>query len=486
MNFPLPEGFCVVIDPSTRRLNAQLLVGGSPPRLLRLSATGAKTWPELTRGPLVSVNARTLARQLTDASVAHPRPPARPGRPDVTVVIPVRDRPQMLRRCLESLKPGYPIVVVDDGSRDPAAIAAVAADFGARLLRRHACGGPAAARNTGLAEVHTELVAFLDSDCLCVDDWIERVADHFADPLVAIVAPRIVASPSSRPAGRFACSAGALDLGSRECRVMPGAAVPYVPTAALLARREAVAGVGGFDERLRYGEDVDLVWRLHRAGGRVRYQPEVSVQHDEPERWPDLWMRRFHYGSSAAPLGIRHPDAIAPLVLHPWPSAILAGLLLRRPSLAALIALVSALPAVRNWRRAGLPLPVAAKVAADGILQTYCAVGRYCTQFGGPLLVVALALGAGRRAPGGRRWALRLAGLLLASPLRAASARPVQPGPARFLIAHLMDDMMYGAGVWAGCLRHRTLIPLRPRIVAPKWLAARGGDETVKRKGRQK
>ena len=58
------------------------------------------------------------------------------------------------------------VIVVDDDSRDPAAIARVASGAGARVLRREVNGGPGAARNTGLASADTPLIAFLDSDCV--------------------------------------------------------------------------------------------------------------------------------------------------------------------------------------------------------------------------------------------------------------------------------------------------------------------------------
>ena len=84
-----------------------------------------------------------------------------------------------------------------------------------------------------------------------------------------------------------------------------------MPTAALVvrARRPADAGQGGavFDPALRCGEDVDLIWRLHDAGWRIRYEPAVRVGHHEPASWPGLLARRFRYGTSAAPLARRHP-----------------------------------------------------------------------------------------------------------------------------------------------------------------------------------
>ena len=58
-----------------------------------------------------------------------------------------------------------PVVVVDDGSEDPDAVAEVCRRHGATLIRRAVNGGPGAARNQALAVVATELVAFVDSDC---------------------------------------------------------------------------------------------------------------------------------------------------------------------------------------------------------------------------------------------------------------------------------------------------------------------------------
>jgi hypothetical protein len=83
-------------------------------------------------------------------------------------------------------------------------------------------------------------------------------------------------------------------------------------------------------------EDVDLVWRLHDAGWRIRYDPAVRVSHHEPRGWAPLLARRFRYGTSAAPLAMRHPGQVPPVVLHPWPALTVAGLLAGRLSVAGL------------------------------------------------------------------------------------------------------------------------------------------------------
>ncbi|WP_442940273.1 glycosyltransferase family 2 protein [Nocardioides sp. B-3] len=67
----------------------------------------------------------------------------------------MRDRAPDLARLLDALPPSVPVIVVDDGSRDPSAIARVTADHGARLVVHDVNRGPAAARNTGLRHVAT-------------------------------------------------------------------------------------------------------------------------------------------------------------------------------------------------------------------------------------------------------------------------------------------------------------------------------------------
>jgi hypothetical protein len=98
------------------------------------------------------------------------------------------------------------------------------------------------------------------------------------------------------------------------------------------------------------------------------------------------------------------------------------------------------------------------------VSQTWLGVGRYATQFAAPLLCVVLATPGGRTTL--RRSARRAAAAsLLAGPVLAARRqRRPDLDPVRFTLAHIADDMSYGAGVWAGCVRERTLLPVRPAI----------------------
>jgi mycofactocin system glycosyltransferase len=458
----LPVGLPVVIDPGVAQLTPDVLFGGSPARALRLSETGVTALAELRGGVVTSPAGAALARKLTDVGMADPRPAPGPAASlDVTVVVPVRDRAAELDRCLAAAGREYPVVVVDDGSADPASVAAVCAAHGARLLRRPVNGGPGPARNTALAQVTTELVAFLDSDCVPPPGWIAGLAGHLADPLVAAVAPRITAAPA-RPGGVT------LDLGARAARVAPLTRVAYVPTAALLVRSAALGG--GFDETLRHGEDVDLIWRLTEAGWRVRYEPAVQVAHTEPVSRAALLRRRFRYGTSAAPLTRRHPGAVAPLILQPWPAATMTALLARQPLTAVALFGLSVAALDRRLQAAGLPSRGLARPMAEGVRQTWLGTGRWCAQFAAPLAVLALARPGGRT--GRARWGRRLAvaSLLVGPPLTEWAAGR-DGNPAVRVAVTLADQAAYGAGVYAGCARERTIAAVLPSVA---WLPFEG------------
>jgi len=472
---PLPAGFSIVFDPQTQFVGADVLFGGSPPRLLRLNPAGQRALAELRRGPVCSPAAGKLARRLTDTGLAQPRPPEAASRPDVTVVIPARDRPAYLDRCLAALGPGYPVIVVDDGSRQAAEIAGLCHQYGATLIRRPRPGGPGPARNDGLAQVTSSLVAFLDSDCEAGPEWITSLAPHFADPLVAAVAPRVRPITGPGAAGRYLAARAPLDLGPQEGRVLPLTRLSYVPTAALLVRRAACsidagssnAGsseAGPFDASLRYGEDVDLVWRLAGAGWRVRYDPAASVSHAEPTTWARLLARRFRYGCSAAPLAHRHPGQVPPLILQAWPAAAVAALLARRPvaALAAYGAGTGQL--VRLLRGWDVPPKGVLRPMADSVLQTWLGAGRWTIQYALPVAAARLARPGGRTARTrlGRR--LAVASLLVAPPI--AEWRRIRPSmhAAAFSLGYLADEAAYGAGVYRGAATERLLSPLLPVV----------------------
>jgi len=333
----LPAGFVVRLGAGTRTRGG-LLVGASG-TVLRLRPRARRLLDPAGQVVVRDPDSRTLARALLDRGLADPCwPSPSAGDPvpgaacEVTVVVPVRDRPGQLARLLAGVSglAGLAVVVVDDGSTDPRPTRAVAEEFGARLLRNERPAGPAAARNRGLAAARTPLVAFLDSDVVPVPGWLEVLRRHLDDPAVAVVGPRVLGGEPCADDSwlcRYEAARSSLDLGPRPGPVHPLARVAYLPSAALLVRRSACPT---FDERMRVAEDVDLVWRLHHAGWRVRYEPAAVVRHDHRTALLPWLRRKAYYGTGAAPLADRHGSDVAPMVLTPWTAALTVCVLAQR------------------------------------------------------------------------------------------------------------------------------------------------------------
>ncbi|HZR53590.1 MAG TPA: mycofactocin biosynthesis glycosyltransferase MftF [Streptosporangiaceae bacterium] len=458
----IPAGFRIRADPGAR-LAGQILTGGAPVRLLRLSAAGARQVTAWWAGEPVSAStaARTLARRLLDAGIAHPMldGAGAPGPADVTVVVPARDRLPMLAACLASLTgPGQPpVIVADDGSADPAGVAAAAAASGVRLVRRALNGGPGAARNSGFALVSTPFVAFVDSDCVVRPGWLAPLLRHFADPAVGAVAPRIVPhAPAPSWLSRYESASSALDMGPREGAVAAGGRISYLPTAALVVR--AAAFGPGFAEDISVGEDVDFVWRLAAAGWRVRYEPGSAVEHQHRDRLRPWFSRRQHYGTSAAVLEARHPRAVRPFYVSRWTAAAWLAAAVGQPAAgAAVTGTATALLARRLTGVTGnrqLAWRLAFRLAAGGTLAAARPLGAAISRAWWPAAIpLAIAV---------PRLRLPLAALVLTPPLLDwADLRPALD-PARFVAGRLLGDVAYSVGLWQGCIRQRTLYPLLP------------------------
>jgi mycofactocin glycosyltransferase len=469
----VPAGMRLRPDPGTRLLaGGTVLAGGSPIRVLRLTAPGARHVAGWWSGTPVPDDRRprALARRLLDTGIAQPAGYAGtvPGPQDVTVVIPVRDRPAELARCLAGLSVGAglaAVIVVDDASGDPAAVARIAAAAGARTLRRTVNGGPGAARNTGLAAADTPLVAFVDSDCVPSPGWLDALLPHFADPAVGAAAPRIVPDAPGRTwLARYEGASSTLDMGARASVVRPGSRVPYVPGAALVVRK-AAAGAG-FAEDMQVGEDVDFVWRLAADGWRVRYEPAAAMRHQHRVLLHAWFARRKDYGTSAADLEQRHPGAVRPLYLSGWTALAWLAVAAGRPTAGAaftgagiaLLARRLARVTGEQWPRpaARAAWPLATRLAGGGTLAAGRPLGSAISRTWWPVaLPAAVAV---------RRLRLPLAALILMPPLLDWLDRRPPLDPARYIAARLLDDVGYSLGVWQGCARRRTIRPLLPRL----------------------
>ena len=196
----------------------------------------------------------------------------------VAVIIPVYAATfldEALASVFAQVRPADEVIVVDDGSPDPAAIQQAVERWPDRVtLLRQANAGAAAARNAGLSAASAEWVAFLDADDRWLPDFLERqmsfLSSHPYADLVWADATIVGDTPAAGRTFMSMCpSSGAVTLESllaQTCNVL---------TSTVVVRRDLVMDVGSFDVALRRGQDFDLWLRLVSRGARAAYHQEV-------------------------------------------------------------------------------------------------------------------------------------------------------------------------------------------------------------------
>lgn len=220
--------------------------------------------------------------------------------PMVSVVIPTRDQPQHLRRCLESLSstPGtcpLEIVLVDNGTRDAEAlrILEAAARHGAQVLRRDEPFNFSRLVNAGVQASNGDLVCLLNNDIQAISPgWVDRLAALAMRPEVGAVGALLTYPDGSIQHAGILCGLGgaAANLHSGEpagtagqqgrarCRQQFMA----VTAACMMLRRSLFLDVGGFDIGYPVAfNDVDFCLRLRQTGRRIVWTPDVVLRHHE-------------------------------------------------------------------------------------------------------------------------------------------------------------------------------------------------------------
>ncbi len=202
-----------------------------------------------------------------------PHPSAPEG--SVSVIIPAYNAEGFIADAIDSVLgqtlPPYEIIVVDDGSTD--GTLDVVRRYGDRIrLLRQPNRGPAAARNLGLANARGEFVAFLDADDLWTPRNLELQVRRIAEDRRHVLSYGRVRPFVGEPPPAFRRTEPTGDAwpeGDVETSLIHDT---IWATCAVVARRDVLSRLGGFDEGLRIGEDYDL-WLRCAAAGSVRYTP---------------------------------------------------------------------------------------------------------------------------------------------------------------------------------------------------------------------
>lgn len=215
---------------------------------------------------------------MTDQPVPTPSP-------KIAVIVPHYNDPVRLQACLTALapqaaaRPEAEIVVVDNDS--PCDMAALAADNGFARFVTEPRKGAAAARNRGMAETTAPRVAFLDSDCIPAEDWLDtalRLAGS-AD----LVGGRVDTFDETPPPRSGAEAFEAVFAFQQKFYVEKRG---FSVTANLLTSRAVFDDVGPMV--VGRAEDVDWCHRARARGYKLVYADDLVVRHPTRQDWPAL------------------------------------------------------------------------------------------------------------------------------------------------------------------------------------------------------
>lgn len=220
----------------------------------------------------------------------------------VSVIIPTRDGAGPLRTCLEALTTSFPadaetVIVIDgeDGSPETA-LATFVEPLRIRWVRAPR-GGPARARNHGLAHARGEIVAFTDDDCRPRAGWVSALAAG-----AQVSAPRAVGgiTLNGLQSNPYADAAQVvLDLVARDERTRFGRE-RFFPCNNCAFPTEPLRRLGGFNESFRTAEDRELCRRWLDAGFDLGSAPAAVVDHDPNTNLGGFLRKFFDYGRGAA------------------------------------------------------------------------------------------------------------------------------------------------------------------------------------------
>jgi len=280
------------------------------------------------------------------------------ARPAVSVVVVSWNTRGLLRACLASLEPEVrtgraEVCVVDNASTDGSAAMVRQAFSWADLVASEENLGFGAAVNRGAARTTAPWLAVANADAELLPGALDALlAAGAGDPGAGALAPRLLGPDGAVQHSVFAfptlpftllfnAGAGALSRRWADAHALVGGwdperprRVPWAIAAFLLVRREAFDAAGRFDDaQWMYAEDLDLGWRLARAGWATRYVPGAHVR---------------HHGGAAT--GQAWGDAATAR----WQRSTYAWMLRRRgPARTRAVALVNVLGALARWPLGG-------------------------------------------------------------------------------------------------------------------------------------
>lgn len=220
--------------------------------------------------------------------------------PLVSVVVPAYNEEAVLGHCVESILASryrnLEVILVDDGSSDRtwATMQELASRYGDVTCISQPNSGKGAALNRGLRSSRGEILLFVDADGVFTRDTVHHMVAPFRDPRVGAVSGDDRPVNLDNPLTRLLALISHVGTGLVRRALSTIHCLPIVSGNSGAFRREALEAVGPMDTTT-VGEDLELTWRMHRHGFRVRFAPSGLVYAESPSTLRGLWRQRVRW-----------------------------------------------------------------------------------------------------------------------------------------------------------------------------------------------
>jgi len=218
------------------------------------------------------------------------------SRPEISVVVSVYKDPR-IERCILSLldqsleRNRYEIIIVESGSFSLKEFC----DHNKIVYLNLQSGNLPIARNLGLKNANADIVLFTDSDCIIDHKWLEEMLNCFvkSENDIAGIGGLIKRFNPITPVELWGSN---IVDGQAELNYLPILPFPYIVTANAGYRRNILLEIGGFDENLISGNDVDICYKLGLKGFKLRICSSAIVHHENRKTVKGHFKRFVHYG----------------------------------------------------------------------------------------------------------------------------------------------------------------------------------------------
>jgi len=220
---------------------------------------------------------------------------------EASIVIPTFNRADSLQNCLHALEKQtlgtdrFEVLVVDDGSTDHTPVFIERFIKQTDLLLKYFQQnrrGPAAARNFGISASRSDLIAFIDDDCVPESVWLENLIKAMPENKKCAGVGGKIVRLNNTLISRYIDDSRAMNHGNEKGKIR------YLVTANALYRRSCLLEVEGFDTSFKWpgGEDPDLSFRMEQLGYVLASTDDAVIRHEHRDTLRGLSKMFFNHG----------------------------------------------------------------------------------------------------------------------------------------------------------------------------------------------